>query len=174
MKHDIKFWQWVGFFTVSVLGTLLHFLYNLTGNKFVALFSAVNESTWEHMKLLFFPMFLFAIAEYLILGKDTDGFWYVKLKGILLGLVLIPALFYTIHGVFGTTPDFINITIFFIVIALSFIYEYRLFKNKSLNCKQERLAVFSICLILVCFFIFTYLTPKIPLFKDPVNGGFGI
>ena len=52
------------FLFISVLGVLLHFTYEWSGdNPIVALFSAVNESTWEHLKLLFFPMLLLTIIE---------------------------------------------------------------------------------------------------------------
>ena len=37
---------------ISVIGTLLHFMYEWSGhNKVVSLFAAVNESTWEHIKI---------------------------------------------------------------------------------------------------------------------------
>ena len=49
------------------MGTLLHFLFDWTGgNAVVALFSAVNESIWEHLKLLFYPMVLFAVASVVV------------------------------------------------------------------------------------------------------------
>ncbi len=71
MKRNIDLWQLVGFAFVSLIGTLLHFLYDLTGYKLTALFSAVNESTWEHMKLIFFPMLAFAVIEYFLSGEIT-------------------------------------------------------------------------------------------------------
>ena len=47
-----------------LLGSLLHFVYGWSGsNVFAAGFSAVNESTWEHMKLLFFPVFLLTLLQ---------------------------------------------------------------------------------------------------------------
>ena len=52
-------WQKIGFFFTVVFGVLLHFLYEWSYNSvWIAPFSGVNESTWEHMKLLFFPMFI--------------------------------------------------------------------------------------------------------------------
>ncbi|MBR6796465.1 MAG: hypothetical protein IKM53_03835 [Clostridia bacterium] len=75
MKKSVFIWQLVGFTFTSVFGTLLHFLYDLTGGSlFAAPFSAVNESTWEHMKLVFFPMLIFAIIENHFLGKERKDF----------------------------------------------------------------------------------------------------
>ena len=58
------------FIFISVLGVLLHFTYEWSGdNAVVGLFSAVNESTWEHLKLLFFPFLLLTILEVLLRGN---------------------------------------------------------------------------------------------------------
>lgn len=54
------------FFFISILGVLLHFTYEWSNdNPAVGLFSAVNESTWEHLKLIFFPMLLLTMIEFL-------------------------------------------------------------------------------------------------------------
>lgn len=105
MKQRSILWQAAGFALVTFGGTILHFLYDWTGGSIlVSPFSGVNESTWEHMKLLFWPLFLFALVQRLLF-KDQENYWCVKLAEILLGLVLIPVLFYTYNGVFGKSPD---------------------------------------------------------------------
>ena len=115
MKKVIVYWEIAGFLFVSALGTLLHFVFECTGGHIAAaLFSAVNESVWEHMKLLFYPMFLFAIIERMAWGKAYENFWYIKLMGILRGMILIPVIYYTYTGILGTSYDWFNIAIFFI------------------------------------------------------------
>lgn len=48
----------IGIIFVLVLGTIFHFLYEWTENNFVVgLFAPINESVWEHMKLVFFPCY---------------------------------------------------------------------------------------------------------------------
>ena len=174
MKRSIGLWQLMGFAVTSLGGTLLHFLYEWTGDAiWVAPFSGVNESTWEHMKLLFFPMFIFAIVQSFFF-RDREDFWCVKLKGILLGLVMIPVLFYTYNGVIGSSPDWINIAIFFISAAITYIYETRQFNNKTTMCKSKNLHIVALCVIALLFVIFTFATPKIGIFKDPLTGTYGI
>ncbi len=174
-KQTIGVLQFAGFAAVSLLGTLLHFLYDLTGSRAAALFSGVNESTWEHMKLLFFPLFGFAIVEGLLVKKTIAGFWCIKLKGALLGLIMIPVLFYTLRGIFGNTPDWINIAIFFISAAIAFWWETEQMKQEALiPCRWEKWAFFVFLLITAAFWIFTFLPPAIPLFRDPVDGSLGI
>ena len=174
MKQRSILWQAAGFALVTFVGTILHFLYDWTGGSIlVAPFSGVNESTWEHMKLLFWPLFLFALIQWLFF-KDQKNYWCVKLAEILLGLVLIPVLFYTYNGVFGESPDWINIAIFYISALLVFFFEWWAFRNDRLQCKHPRLAVTAICLIGVLFVVFTFATPEIPLFQDPLTGTYGI
>lgn len=174
MKRVLSRWQWMGFALSSLGGTLLHFLYDLTDKSvLIAPFSGVNESTWEHMKLLFFPLFIFALVQSRYF-KGYENYWCVKLAGIAAGLILIPVLFYTYNGAFGKSPDWLNIAIFFISVGTAFLLETRLFKNDGLRCKKPWLAFGVICLIGVMFVAFTFAVPQIPLFKDPLTGKYGI
>ena len=167
MKRDISLWQFAGFVLTVLGGTLLHFLYDWTNNSIlVAPFSAVNESTWEHMKLLYFPMFIFALVQSRFFAHH-ENFWCIKMAGILTGLVLIPVLFYTFNGVFGKTPDWVNIAIFFASAISVFLLEARLFKNENFNCFNPKIAFLIILFIGFLFVLFTFVPPKIPLFKDP-------
>ena len=173
MKQS-SLWQAAGFALSTLLGTFLHFLYHWTGESILtAPFSGVNESTWEHMKLLFWPMLLFAAAQRLF-RRERGGFWCVKLRGILLGLGLIPTLFYTYNGVIGKSPDWINIAIFYISAALAFLFERWAFKQDLARCKYSRLAFAVICLVGVLFIVFTFTPPQIPLFQDPLSGTYGV
>ena len=174
MKRSIGQWQLLGFAVTALCGTLLHFLYEWLGDAvWIAPFSGVNESTWEHMKLLFWPMLLFAAVQYFPF-RDRADFFCVKARGILLGITLIPVLFYTYNGVVGTSPDFINIAIFFVSAAVAYIYETRLFNNGTVACRHPRLAVALLAALALLFVVFTFLTPEIPLFRDPVTGTYGI
>ena len=167
-------WQLWGFAVTSLGGTILHFLYDWLGTAvWVAPFSGVNESTWEHMKLLFWPMFLYAIAQSFFF-REREDFWCVKLRGILLGLVLIPVIFYTYNGVIGKSPDWLNIAIFFISAAIAYLYETKLFKDETVVCKKPKLAIGVLCVIALLFVIFTFATPEIGIFKDPLTGSYGI
>ncbi len=174
MKKTVFWWQFIGFFAVSLTGVLLHFVYEWTGSNFSALFSAVNESTWEHLKLIFFPMFLFAVIQSFFLGKEYKNFWWIKLKGTLLGLVLIPVLFYTLNGAFGTVPGAVNISVFFVAVAAALIYDTALFNKGCMACPYSAWAFLGFCLIAVLFWVFTFSPPEIPLFEDPISKTYGI
>lgn len=174
MKRNISLWQFAGFAFTSLGGTILHYLYELTGRSVLAApFSGINESTWEHMKLLFFPLFLFAAIQSFFF-KDYKGFWCVKLAGTAVGLILIPAIFYTYNGAFGKSPDWFNIAIFFICAAVVFLLEAYLLKKDSFKCKRRWIPIAVLCVIGVLFILFTFITPTLPLFLDPLTGTHGI
>ena len=175
MKKSVGLWQLIGFAFTSVAGTLLHFLYDWSGQSvFVAPFSAINESIWEHMKLLFFPMFLYALFERRILGKEYHRFWFSKLVGITMGLTVIPVLYYTYTGALGVSAYWFNITIFFIAAAISFRLEAKLLKSGRKAPLSSTAAFLLLCLIGSAFLLFTFFPPQIPLFQDPVTGLYGL
>ena len=149
-------------------------MYECLGESvWIAPFSGVNESTWEHMKLLFWPMVIFAVAESFFF-RDREDFWCIKLRGMLLGILLIPVIFYTYNGVIGKSPDLINIAIFFVSAAVAFIFETNLLKKDMLTRPNKKTAIALICLIAAMFVIFTFKTPKIDIFKDPLTGEYGV
>ena len=174
MKRSIGLWQLVGFAATALGGTLLHFLYDwLGGAVWIAPISGVNESTWEHMKLLFVPMFIFAILQSFFF-RDRADFWCVKLRGILLGITLIPVIFYTYNGVIGKSPDWFNIAIFFVSAAIAYIFETRRFNEGGCVCKNPKIPIALLCLLALLFVVFTFATPEIPIFKDPLTNSYGI
>jgi hypothetical protein len=174
VNRSVPLWQLMGFAVTSLGGTILHFLYGWLGEAiWVAPFSGVNESTWEHMKLLFWPMLAFAAVQSFFF-KDRKDFRCVKLRGILLGLLLIPVVFYTYNGVVGKSPDWINIAIFFVSAATVYLYETRLFRSGTVRCGSPKWAVAALVGVAVLFGVFTFFTPEIGLFRDPLTGTYGI
>lgn len=171
MKNALKLWQTGGFVFTGIAGVMLHFLYDWTNQSLIAApFSAVNESIWEHMKLLFFPIFVFAFAEYKFIGEEYENFWCSKLAGTIIGLILIPIIYYTYTGIFGVNIDWINIIIFFVAAGTAYYIEYLLLKNKINFCKSPSVPFTVLCLIAVIFIVMTFVHPKIPLFEDMTAG----
>ncbi len=169
MKRTVWLWQLFGFAVTSAGGTLLHFLYELSGKAaWIAPFSGINESTWEHMKLLFWPMLVFAIVQSFFF-TEYKNFWCTKFRGTLLGLALIPVLFYTYNGVIGKSPDWVNIAIFFIAAAIAYVYEARLLNNGEAVCKSQFFAFVLLCTVGLLFVIFSFYPPSLEIFKDPTG-----
>ena len=174
MKKRSVLWSLWGFAVTALLGTLLHYLYDHAGGAvWAAPFSGVNESTWEHMKLLFWPMLLFALVERIFV-RDRRDFFCIKLCSILPGLFLIPALFYTYNGAIGPSPDWLNIAIFFVSAAVAYWYEARRFLREPSRICLPCLSLVALLAIGALFVYFTFMPPAYPLFLDPVTGTYGI
>ena len=174
MRRTIWLWQLGGWTFTAVLGTLLHFLYTWTESPILAAFSAVNESTWEHMKLMFVPMFLFAAIQSFFFKEEFCDFWNIKLAGTMLGTALVPIVFYTIGGIFGGTPDWLNVLIFFLSAGAGYALEWRLLERGEGECKTQLFAVATFVAVMLLFAVFTFAPPNIPIFQDPITRGYGL
>ena len=106
----LKCYTIIGIIFVIITGTLFHFLYNWTDKNFiVGLFTPVNESVWEHMKLLFFPMLLYSFVMILNLKTDYPCITSSLCFGILIGALLIPTFFYAYTFILGKNTLFFDI-----------------------------------------------------------------
>ena len=172
MKKTVSLWQMAGFVFTAAAGTLLHFLFDWSGKSVVvALFAAVNESVWEHLKLLFYPMLIFAIVEYVFWGREASGFWCVKLIGILLSFAVVLTVYYTYTGALGVNADWLNIALFFIAAGAGFWAETKLLQ-RSISCGKW--AILALLLLVTAFAIWTFSPPEIPLFQDPSTAACGL
>ena len=169
----IYIWQLAGFVSTVLFGTLLHFLYGWTQSILISPFSCINESTWEHMKIAFWPMLIFAIIQYFKF-KNREDYWYIKLKGILIGIFLIPIIFYTYNGVIGKSPDWVNITIYIISIGIAYLYEIKQFNQEIEKPISYKIPIAILCLISLLFIIFTFKTPNLGIFIDPITNEKGL
>lgn len=170
----IKKWQIFAVIFCLILGTLLHFTYEWSNyNITVGLFSATNESVWEHLKILFYPMFIISIVGYFIIGKKICNYWFAQMIGIITSLVFIVTFFYTYTGIIGKNFAILDIGSFVIGILLGEYIIYLIFNKKKL-CKVEKQSIMLLIILLLCFIVFTIYPPTIPLFEDPLHGTFGL
>jgi hypothetical protein len=165
----------IGFVFVCIVGTLMHFLYDWTNkNTFVGLFCPVNESPWEHLKLIFFPYAGYAIFERIKLNKDKFDVYFAKYIGLLFGLWSTLSVYYTVSGSFGKMIDWVNISTFFIGVAIAFVTSYLLINSSIGNGLPNSIAGAMLIITAIVFFIFTFKPPMIALFQDPQSLKFGI
>lgn len=152
---------------VALFGSLGHFLYNFSnGNRIVGYFFPVNESTWEHMKLLFFPSLICYIVLCFCKNIESSCILYGFPKAIFLGTFFIPVLFYTYSGILGFTVMFIDIAIFYLCVLITFV---SLYKNCTSSKKQEYSLLWNIGLLIwaILFMYFSYHPPILAIFENP-------
>ena len=174
-RVSLRHYTWAGILFSAAAGVLLHFLYEWTGrNPVIGAFCPVNESVWEHLKLLFFPCLVFFLWERRRTGQAAPGLLNARIRGLLLGLLVIVCGYYTYEGILGRDLPPVDILLF----AASVLTVY-------LSCRPERpfhpgpsRASVPLLLILLllfgAFLLFTYLPLHIPLFMDPETFTFGI
>lgn len=179
VKEAIAMFPWkrflIGTGAIFLLGSGIHFLYDALGQSvLVAPISPVNESVWEHLKLLSTAAALWMIADWFLADKSArPGFFAARAIALPLGLVFIPAVYYLLKGGFGAEGLAIDILNFFAATALYQYVALRLEKKPAL-AKWDAAGLAVIAAIILLFAVLTFLPPHLPIFQDPETGGFGI
>ena len=176
MKKQLLGWGTAEFLVISALGPLLHMTYEWSGQqRWTAFFSAVNESTWEHMKLLFVPVFLLTLLEVLTVGREWQNFLAVRTASLLAGLLTIPVLFYTYTGILGKSVMWVDIAIFFIAALVTVWLHGRWLSEGRLSVRwQQTAGLLLLFLLAFAFLSWTFEPPQLGLWQDPTTGGYGL
>ena len=165
----------IGFIFSAVLGTLMHFIYEwLNNNSIIGLFCPVNESPFEHLKLLFFPFLIWTFIETIKLSQDKFNVYFAKLIGVVSGMFFTLAVFYISKGMFGKNFEFVNIASFFIGILAAYIISYYIIKSSKGNGLINGISFALLMIIAIGFMFLTYFPVHIPFFKDSQDNTFGI
>ncbi len=123
MKKKVLIWEITGFLVVCALSGVFHFIYDWSGKQtWIGFFCPVNESTWEHLKLLFFPVLIFSAIEYIWIRKESKNFIAARVTGTVLGMFTIIAVFYTYTGILGNHYLWLDLVTFFIGALVTFLY----------------------------------------------------
>ena len=166
----VKTWQIITVIFCIILGTVLHFTYEWSGeNVIVGLFSAVNESTWEHLKLIYFPWILMALIGYFVIGKRTNNYWTAQAVGIITAIAFTIIFFYTYTGIIGTNYGWLNIATFIVAIILGGVVAYNILISRK-NYNAELISIIFLIILFLSFILYTFEPPQIALFEDPITG----
>jgi len=164
----------IGFLFISFTGTILHFVYDFSKhNKIVALFSSVNESTWEHIKIALTPTFIWSLVDGYIYGTNPNYFT-AKLVGILAIIIIIPLIFYTYTFLIKKRILIIDILSFYIAIFASQIGTYLVLNTIKTPYLITYISIILLVIILGIYLTSTFLPIKNFLFKDPKTKKYGI
>lgn len=164
---------------LCALGSLAHFIYGLSGESLIAgIFTPVNESVWEHLKLAFWPVLLWWAASYMVFRRRvsiTAGRWFTACAAaITICLVIITAFFYTYTGAFGIESLTLNIFSMVLGIAAAQGTALHIIRRSGAGPASSYVSIVVLIALSAAFIIFTFNTPQIPLFKDPSTGLFGL
>jgi len=162
-----------GIFTI-LFGSLLHFTFELSGYwKPLAIISAVNESTWEHLKLAFWPTLIFAIIEYFIYGKKYKNFIFGKTISLYAMPILISVIFWGYLKVINDSLIW-DILDFVISVVIGYVISYFIIVSKKYFKVWKTISFFLLVIIIISFCLLTFFPMNLIIFKDPITGKFGI
>ncbi len=174
MVRNLKKYEFFGMIFCIILGVVLHFTYEWSGeNYIVGMFSAVNESVWEHLKLVFFPIFIYTVFEYFLIGYNYDNFIISKAISVLIAMLFVVVSFYSYSGIIGSHFLWMDIAIFIIAIIIAF-YLSSSFINHALFKGKNAAGLLIFFIVAGMFMVFTVNPPQIELFRDPVDNSYGI
>ena len=160
---------------IFLLCFLFHFVYDLIPSSLSAIFFPVNESIWEHMKLLFSAVVFYGIIDYIILQKFNIKYNNFFTSLFLTALTIIPIYLTMFLPVYYKIGENIVITIGIMLIAIiiSQVISYKILKAKDF----DKLNILSLILIIISYIVFAYLTyypVKNELFFDTKEEKYGL
>jgi hypothetical protein len=168
-------WEIAGAVFILAAGSALHFAYEWSGGfPLVALFAAVNESVWEHLKLAFWPAVLWAAVERNPLRGRVNNFPLAKGLSIMLMPLAIVALFYGYTTLLGHHVLVLDIATFVVAVILGQWLSCRLLTGDERSPAANRLAPVPVVVFAILLVVFTFLTPNVELFRDGLSGTYGI
>ncbi len=156
------------FFIASIMGTLGHYLYNITNNNPIAgFFFAKNESTFEHLKLGITPILFLSIVEKTKLINNN----ILAIKGIQIFIFsTIIIVFYYLKKLFFKKENAIyNIALFYISLFISYVISFILLNIIDLNIIIRILGILSLCLFISLYFYTALFEPNYLIFKNPLE-----
>ncbi len=165
----------IGIFISFILSIILHFIYKIIPNTIISIIAPVNESIWEHMKLIVTSSLIFSIFEYFIYKKKkikTNNFILSYAISSIIGVFIYLLIYIPLNDIFGH-KIYIAISLLFIIFILVQVISYYIINYKNIEYSNY----IGILLIIIIYYIFGYFTyhpPKINLFYDYMNKTFGI
>lgn len=175
----VRRWVLLGIPIIFIVGSLMHFVYDWSGNlKIVGIFAPVNESVWEHLKLGYWPILIWWIVGYFILGRkniSSVSQWFVScVVAELSCLLFIISFFYSYTGAFGIESLILDILSFFLGVTIGQITALHIYTYAKTNFISLFLSKIILVLLALAFVVFTFAPPHIPIFMDPITNQYGI
>lgn len=156
-----------GVLFIIALGSLLHFTYEAADRAWwVGIFSAMNESVWEHLKLAFWPGLLWTLLLRLGPIKRPKNFWLGRAASLALAPPLIALGFYGYTAMLGGHFLILDLALFVLSIACGQAAALGIYRGASLGGGGEAGAIALILLMVIAFSTLSFMKPDIPIFED--------
>lgn len=155
------------------LAAISHFVYEYLPNNFTAIFFPVNESIWEHMKLLYTPFIIDIIILYITFKKLNIVYHNLALSALISSIFSIFVyliIYLPVFVIFGNNLIFDIILLFLVIIGSQILQLYILKKEAS---DYTNFSIIMIILIYIIFGFLTYFPPRNFMFYDYSENKYG-
>lgn len=160
---------------VFLLASFLHFIYDLTGKSVLgALFGAVNESVWEHLKIFFIAYVFWGFVELLWARPKLSEFVFAKAVGAFVLCISIAVFFYIYTFFAGKAIFIVDIVASFIFTCLAHFLSYKLTLWEGNKGQFFALGLMMLFVGFVMVLCFSFYPLRLPLFRDPITGNYGV
>lgn len=167
MMTKLLQWEIGGFFFIGLIGAALHFTFEMSNfsSMEVAYFSAVNESTWEHLKMVFFPGLVFALIQYTYVRDVVNNYIVAKVAGLLIMPLVIAVGWYIYAPLLGRSYFPADLFLFYLAVFIGQLVSYRILTRPPLEGNYTRTAIVVFFILFAAFSAFTFYPPNIFLFE---------
>lgn len=161
--------SFLAFLIIGTVGTLWHFIYEWSGgNAVIGIIAPVNESVWEHLKILFFPALFYSVIEYFLCKEEYENYIQAAVIGIFTGMLTITAFYYTYTGILGFGVTVIDILSYFLGLFVALCVKRKILRNKYFCSKTAKnLSLFSVALTAILFGVWSFYPPPLGIFIPP-------
>lgn len=157
-----------GFVLIVISGSLLHFTYEASGEKWwVGIFSAMNESVWEHLKLAFWPAAAWTFIQHSLMPSSSPNFWPAKALALLLMPALIAVGYYAYAGALGRHLLMLDIILFCLAIAIGQLAAFAVQRSRIVLPSSTPIAKLTILAEALAFSVLGFFPPELVIFIDP-------
>ncbi|TCK92351.1 hypothetical protein EDC19_2081 [Natranaerovirga hydrolytica] len=174
MKKKLLYYEILMFFIANGLMFVLHDVYKETNIHFLSYISPVNESIYEHMKMVFFALLLVYILFFFIVGKKYINYWFSRFVSLIIAPFLVMVMYYTYSGMLGYNILWVDIMTGVLSILIGQILAYYILTKTKINPFNNVIWACIIMIIAIVFSSLTYNPIHIDLFKDNQTGRYGI
>jgi hypothetical protein len=161
---------------LGLLGSVLHFLFDWTKhNRLVAIFSAVNESYWEHVKIAVWPVFLLQLVLFSLGGYQIPSFVPAATIALYSIPVSMVGLVFLYKAITKRNVLWLDISIFFVCIAVAQSIFVLILGQLLPTMGTVVLSSLFLMGLVFAFLLFTFRPPNEPdAFVDPINQRYGL
>lgn len=167
----IKIINVIVFFALSFLW---HFIYDWFPNFLTSIFFPVNESIWEHMKIIFGVIIFGSLISLILMNKfhiKHNNFYIEIITKVIVGVLFYLIIFIPLYKWLGENM-FITISLMLLTYIFVEFIGYKILLLNEMNINILPIILIFLCYIL--FFLLTYYPPHSFIFFDEVKLVYGI